>query len=180
MSYFSDGFTKNKLIVLYVLRELDLALTREQLTALSGERELMPYFELQSAVSELEEEGLVAAVPQAFGQVYSLTAGGRDTIDMFFERLPLSLREDIEDYVRQNGGKVIRSAQYASGTEKLPSGAYRATLKAIEGDNELIALNLLLPDAQSARLACKQWEGSAGDIYRYVFNLLLREEKQSD
>lgn len=178
MSFFSEGFTKNKLIILYVLRELGHELTREQLTTLSGERELMPYFELQSAVSELEEESLIAAVPRAFGQAYSLTATGRDTIDMFADRLPLSLREELDEYMEQNGGRVLRSAQYASGMEKLPSGAYQASLRAIEGDNEIISLGLLLPDAQSARLVCKQWESRAGDIYRFVFERLLSEKRE--
>ena len=154
MSYFSDGFTKNKLIVLYVLREHGLELTREQFTTLAGERELMPFFELQAAVSELEEEGLIAAVPRVFGQAYSLTAMGRETIDMFAERLPLSLREELQDYVQQSGVKLHRSAQYSSGMEKMASGAYRVTFKAMESDNEIISLSLLMPDAQSARLAC--------------------------
>ena len=72
MSYFSDGFTKNKLIVLYVLREHGLELTREQFTTLSGERELMPFFELQSAVSELEEEGLCTSDAQGAADVEML------------------------------------------------------------------------------------------------------------
>ncbi|HMM31404.1 MAG TPA: DUF4364 family protein [Clostridia bacterium] len=180
MSYFSDGFTKNKLIVLYVLREHGLELTREQFTTLAGESELMPFFELQAAVSELEEEGLIAAVPRVFGQAYTLTAMGRETIDMFAERLPLSLREELQEYVELSGGKLHRSAQYSSGTEKLPSGVYRVTLKALESDNELISLSLLMPDAQSARLACKNWENSAGEIYRFLFDRLLNEAKDAD
>lgn len=173
MSYFSDSFTKNKLIILYVLRELGAELTREQLTTLSGERELMPYFDLQNAISELEEEGLLAAVPRVFGQAYSLTSRGRETIDMFAERLPLSLREELQEYVALSGDKVLRSAQYSSGMEKLPSGAYQITLKALEGDNEIVSLKLLLPDVEIARSACKQWKNRAGDIYRFVFASLL-------
>ena len=178
MSYFSDGFTKNKLTILYFLRELGTELTREQFTTFGGERELMPFFELQSAVSELEEEGLIAAVPRTFGQAYSLTATGCETIDMFAERLPLSLREALQEYAETCGERLRRSAQYSCGMEKCISGAYRVMMKAMESDNEIVAISVLLPDAESARTACKHWETVAGDIYRFLFEKLLNEPQE--
>ena len=175
MAFFSEGFTKDKLIVLFLMRALKVELTREQFTVLCGEDGLMQFFELQTAISELEEERLVAAVPSAFGQAYHLTQSGKDTIDMFDERLPLSLRERMTELCEQLGEKLRRKAQYASSMEKLPSGAYRVTLRALERGNELLSLSFLLPDAQSAGKACKQWELKAEAIYRFSLERLVYE-----
>ena len=46
----------------------------------------------------MEEDGLVAAVPRRFGQVYALSSRGQEVVDMFQERLPVSLRDDLDAY----------------------------------------------------------------------------------
>ena len=95
MAFFSDGFTKSKLMVLYFLNELSVDLTKEQIATFSAAYELIPYFELQSAIYELEEEGFLAAVPRPYGQAYCLTPKGKETLGMFVERLPQSVRDDL-------------------------------------------------------------------------------------
>ena len=91
MAFFSDGFTKSKLMVLYFLNELSVDLTKEQIATFSAAYELIPYFELQSAIYELEEEGFLAAVPRPYGQAYCLTPKGKETLGMFVERLALRI-----------------------------------------------------------------------------------------
>ena len=95
MAFFSEGYTKSKLMVLYFLNELSVDLTKEQIATFSAAYELIPYFELQSAIYELEEEGFLAAVPRPYGQAYCLTPKGKETLGMFVERLPQSVLKKV-------------------------------------------------------------------------------------
>ena len=122
MAFFSDGFTKSKLMVLYFLKELSVNLTKEQIATFSAAYELIPYFELQSAIYELEEEGFLAAVPRPYGQAYCLTPKGEETLDMFVERLPQSVRDDLTNYADACRDKLRRETQFSASSEKAGMG----------------------------------------------------------
>ena len=88
MEYFSTGVTRDKLMVLHGLKALGMQPTKEQLSDFFGIYDLLGYFAVQNAAYELEEEGLISAVPRPYGQAYFVTPQGEQTLDMFAVRLP--------------------------------------------------------------------------------------------
>jgi len=175
LSFFEDGFTKDKIVVMYALQKLVAEPTREQMTTFFAQYELLPFFELQSAVYELEEGGFLAAVPRPYGQAYCLTPRGRDTLSMFIERVPQSKRAQIDAFADEYREKLRRQTQYASFAERTGSGAYRVTLKAMERDGEILRIDILMPDEGSARFAEKAWPERAPAIYRTILAGLKKE-----
>ena len=95
MGYFSTGVTRDKLMVLYGLKSLGMQPTKAQLADFFCIYDLLGYFEVQNASYELEEEGLISAVPRPYGQAYFVTPQGEQTLDMFAVELPSSLRDKI-------------------------------------------------------------------------------------
>ncbi len=172
MSFFEDGFTKDKIVVMYALKKLPAEPTREQMTTFFGQYGLLPFFELQSAVYELEEGGFLAAVPRPYGQAYCLTPKGRETLDMFIERVPQSQRAGIDVCAESYGEKLLQQTRYASAIERTSSGACRVTLKAMELNGELIRIELLLADEESARRAQRAWPERAPAIYNAILSEL--------
>lgn len=175
MSFFEDGFTKDKIVVMYALFRLPAEPTREQMTTFFGEFELLPFFELQSAIYELEEGGFLAAVPRPYGQAYCLTEKGKETLGMFIERVPQSQRTQIERCAEAFGEKLLRQTHYASFAKPTGRGAYALTLRAMERNAELIRIELLLPDEAAARRAEKAWPERAPAIYASILSELQRE-----
>lgn len=87
---------------------------------------MIPYFELQSAIYELEEEGFLAAVPRPYGQAYCLTPKGKETLGMFVERLPQSVRDDLTDYADALPRETAQRNTVFRASEKAGvGGAYR-------------------------------------------------------
>ena len=179
MAFFSEGYTKSKLMVLFFLNELSVDLTKEQIATFSAAYELIPYFELQSAIYELEEEGFLAAVPRPYGQAYCLTPKGKETLGMFVERLPQSVRDDLTDYANACREKLRRETQFSSASEKAGmGGAYRTTLRAMELNGELLQISILLPDAASATYAAAVWPERAQAIYSAILSELMKKEEE--
>ena len=177
MAFFSDGFTKSKLMVLYFLKELSVNLTKEQIATFSAAYELIPYFELQSAIYELDDVGFLTPLPRPYGQAYCLTPKGEETLDMFVERLPQSVRDDLTNYADACRDKLRRETQFSASSEKAGmGGAYRTTLRAMEQNGELLQISILLPDAKSAKHASSVWPERAQAIYTAILSELLKEE----
>ena len=172
MSFFSEGVTKNKLTILYFMNKLGLAITRDQITTVGAAYDLAPYFELQSAVAEMEEDGLLAAVPRPYGQAYALTSNGQAAVDMFEERLPLSLRDDLDTYADACREDIRRQIQYTARIEQRPGGECLARLLFVEKDDTLLSVELMFPDAASANKAAAAWPKRAEDAYCYLLSSL--------
>ena len=173
MPFFAEGESRDKLTLLYFLDKVKCELTREQLTTAAAAGDLLSFFELQNAVNELEESGLLAAVPRPYGQAYAITPAGAETLGMFYEQLPLSLREDIDDYAARCADKLRRDTQYYSAYEKREAG-YAVTLKIMERSSELLALSVVMPDIDSAKNACATWPEHAEALYKHVVAELHR------
>ena len=172
MSFFSEGVTKLKLTVLYFLNKLGLAITRDQITTLAAAYDLGPFFELQNAVAEMEEDGLVAAVPRRFGQVYALSSRGQEVVDMFQERLPVSLRDDLDAYADECREDIRKQTQFTARIEPLPGGECMVRFYFMEQDEPLLSIELIFPDSGSASRAAKSWPDKAEEAYCYLLSSL--------
>lgn len=176
MSFFSEGVTKNKLTILYFMDRLGLSLTRDQITTVGAAYDLAPYFELQSAVAEMEEDGLLAAVPRPYGQAYALTSGGQDAVDMFKERLPVSLRDDLDSYADACREDIRRETQYTARIEQRPGGECLVRFLFVEKEDILLSIELMFPDAASANKAAAAWPRRAEESYCYLLSSLSESQ----
>lgn len=172
MSFFSEGVTKNKLTILYFMQRLGLGLTKDQLTTVGATYDLAPYFDLQNAVAEMEEDGLLAAVPRPYGQVYALTSNGQDAVDMFKERLPVSLRDDLDSFADACREDIRRETQYTARIEPRPGGECLVHFLFVEKDDTLLSIELMFPDVASANKAAAAWPQRAEESYCYLLSSL--------
>ena len=175
MGYFSTGVTRDKLMVLYGLKSLGMQPTKAQLADVFCIYDLLGYFEVQNASYELEEEGLISAVPRPYGQAYFVTPQGEQTLDMFAVELPSSLRDKIAARAKEHAPKLISQTRFSARTERAGEHARRVILRAMEPHGELLRIELLLPDEASARHACSVWEERSEAVFSAVYNELTRE-----
>ncbi len=172
MPYFADGSSKYKLMILYFLKAVHTELTREQLTTVFAWRNMISYFDLQSALAELEQESFVAAVPRAYGQAYAITAAGEETLQMFEEQLPQSLRDDLLIHAESQRDELRRETQFSTYHEQNPYGGVDVMLSILERENATLRLRVRLPDAQTASEVCKAWPDRAQRVYQAVIKEL--------
>jgi hypothetical protein len=91
----SKEIVKNKLIILYMLKKLDMPASNSQITRLILENRLMNYFMFQQCFNELHESGLViinADNPQAIGSI-NLDGPGRSMPDEPRKNIPAGMNE---------------------------------------------------------------------------------------
>ena len=173
MAYFSTDDAENRIHMLYFMRTMGAALTKTQIAAAFFENDWIGYFETVLLLDELEEKGLIAAAPCAFGQGYLLTARGDETLDMFIAQLPLSVKSACEEYVERHGESLMRMEQFFARRTQSPSGGYDVALRAFDRDRTLLSLVINLPDAQTADRVCANWEKQAVAAYSALLKALL-------
>ena len=76
-------FTLYKLIILYMLNEVDYPLTNSQISEFLLEKEYTNYFHLQQTFSELVDSNLLEVKTVRNASYYRLTEAGRTTLSYF-------------------------------------------------------------------------------------------------
>lgn len=173
MAYFSHGDARQKLMLLFFLDSIDFELTRSQFYRIFFEKGWMDYFDFQARLTELEEDGHVAALPLTFGHGYRVTPQGKQTLSMFAEELPHSLREKLSECAQQNREILRSEAQFYARQTQLPDGGYQATLRLMDKHAHILDISLQLPTAQLAQAACDAWPKQAEGIYQELLKRLV-------
>jgi hypothetical protein len=170
MGFFSDELTQTKLALLYFFDTADFVLPAEQIARIGLELGMDDYFTLKQSLLELSESRLLAVVNRPVGECYCLSAQGKEVVSQFSPRLPLSLRKDIDSYVKENRRRIL--GENIASYQRLRPGQFAVTCRILEGDLELMRITLNVVSSEHAAAICRRWEDRAQDVYKSTLDLL--------
>lgn len=164
-----------KLIVLYILDKVDFPLTNGQLTNFILEKEYTNYFNIQQAISELIDDHYINMETIRNSTLYQISESGRETLSFFSSSISHSIREDIDHYLKEHKYSLRNEVSTQADYYERKKDEYVAHLRVIEGDSDVIELNLSVPTQREANIICNNWRDKSSDIYAYVISTLLAE-----
>ena len=95
----TNQLAENKLILLYLLDRIGMNITRNQLTEIVLENNLVNYFLLQQYITELQNANFLVTIKKNKSKVLSLTEQGKKVLSLFISRIPEDVVEKIEKYI---------------------------------------------------------------------------------
>jgi DNA-binding PadR family transcriptional regulator len=162
-----------KLIILYILSRVDFPLSNAQLTAFILEKEYTNYFNIQRAISELLDDEYITVKTIRNSSLYKLTDTGKETLLFFDNLISSGIKEDIEEYLKQNKYQLKEEVSFLADYTQIKKGDFSVRLSVIERDTRLIDLSLSVPTEEDAILICNKWKEKSSDIYAYLMSALL-------
>lgn len=163
--------TEHKLLVLYAMNGLGPA-TAEQLLRFFVDRDQMNYIDLQIALAELRENGLIRRQVHPVGVLLVPTADGMETLRMFRRRIPYSARHSVDDALMGWRAKFSHERHVMHKVTERQDGSIEVRLSVVEEDDTLIELMLRVPDDERAERFCDTWTKKAGAIYARLMRVL--------
>lgn len=142
-------------------------------------KEVMGYFELSDLMNELTEDGYTESRYYIGDLCYRLSEKGRDTNAFFFERVPKSIRRQIETAVY-----TIKFEEQADPnavkTEILPVAPqqYMASLQMLDAGDPLLELKIFAGSRAQAEKTAKNLKKNACEIYRELVKNLDEQETE--
>lgn len=169
----TEPLTLYKLIILYMLDQVDYPLTKAQIFGFILEKEYTNYFTLQQVSCELIESGLVVSESIRNSSHLRITKEGEDTLRYFETRISEAIKEEIRTYFRENELKLRNEVAVLSNYYRITNGAYIAELIAKENDSEIMNLKIAMPNEDAVKSICRNWQEKNQDIYSYLIETLL-------
>ena len=168
--------TVNQLILLYILDKMEIPLTESSLIDIcTNGRNWLSYMDFKVVLGKLLEFDFVSQIIDRESENrYKITESGTNCIALFYQKIPSTLREDINNFAKENRMKFKRNQEYVSTYTKNADNSYTATFKIISPTETLPVFELKMQFAtrQSAISASKKWKDKAPSVYEFVYDLL--------
>ena len=172
----TEELAENKLVLLYILSEAGMPLSKNQVTQVVLENSLMNYFSMQQFLLEMVQKGLAVCYEHMGRHYYRIHSRGLEVLNLFSGRIPGALKKALKEYLAQKGALLKKENSIQSSCQVEGPDSYSVCLKLVREDSVLFELKVLTSSEKDARKLCANWNSGAGDLYRGVIKLLSQEE----
>ena len=173
MLHKKGDLTENKLILLYLLQQAGLPLQLDLITVLVTEQDWMYYFDMCQHPLDLSESGLIATRVLGGESFYIITPEGRESLTHFQSRIPFSIREKIDAYVRENHAELAAPTHIHATFHQREDGDFLIRLSLTEEDtHEIFSMALMARDRREAAQICQEFRKRGPSLYAQVVHQL--------
>ena len=169
-----SSFTLYKLIILYMLQNVNFPLSNTQISDFILEKEYTNYFHLQEALSELQDTKLIEIEKVRNTSYYHMTEEGSKTLSFFENEISPEIREEIDRYMKEHSYELRKKASVVADYYKPAGDAYEVRCQARERKTTIFEIVVTVPSEEAAKKICSNWENRSQKIYASIMNELSR------
>lgn len=156
-----------------MLGRVDFPLTKAQIGDFILGKEYTTFLTLQQAIGELIDAGLVTAQSIRNRTHLSITKDGKETLNFFENQISDSIKEDINEFFKENEIELRNEVSILADYYKSTSGEYEAHLIAKDKGINLVDITISVPSEETAASICDNWQRKNQDIYQYLISQLF-------
>lgn len=169
--------TVSKLILLYVLDQMEIPVTTETLNEMCcSQNNWLTYMTLTQIIPELYQARFIVSCSNNNTEYFKITQEGRDCLSYFFIKVPSSIRKEISAYIKKNRQAYKRKQEYFRDYFKNRDGTYTVSLKILDPLGSKLELKLNVANRAEAITVFKKWNESASDVYSSIYKILIDGE----
>ena len=168
----ADSNTLYKLILLYMLDNLEFPLTNSQISEFILDRGYTDYFTLQQTIYDLQSSELVVAENIRNSTRYIITEAGRETISMFGSKLSSAIKEDIQNFFQEKKYQLRKEIDLQADYYPIDK-EYMVHCLIKEKKSTLLELKINVVTKEQAVHICDHWQKDSEEIYNYLIQKML-------
>ena len=166
--------TLYKLMTMYTLSRVDFALTNSQITNVFLDLGYTNYFNVQYALGELVDSGLVHEEAYPDYRYYALTDSGKTSMDALRSSLSSSIRSDIDDYLKKRRLEFREALSSRAEYYRTTDGDWAVRCRVMDHTTALI--DMTLPNETQAKAVSQEWKEKSQEIYAMVIRKLTQPD----
>lgn len=169
-----EDTTLNKLILLYALDKMEVALQESVILDMVTENDWLSYMDCKVALTDLIKNNMITNVAtKGCNPRYAITSDSREGLKHYFVKIPSSLRENIAEVIKLNKIKYRKKQDYSSDYFKNSDGTYTVVLKIESATTPLMDLKLVVQNRTKAKWLFKNWSDKASTLYEFILENLI-------
>lgn len=174
----SESLMLYKLIILYILDQMDFSITNTELTRFIVEKGYTGYIEVQQTLQELIEDNYVEVEHTHNSYLYRITSSGKETLSFFYTKISVAIRDDIDAYLSEKEYQLREMVASRADYYEAKKNEFVVDLRVVERNSELVHINLLVTSSEEADTICSHWKDCSADIYGYLISTLTKGKSE--
>ena len=172
---FTNSTTVSKLVLLYVFQKMEMPLTEPTIIDVCCNRNAwISYITCKEVLNDLIEIGFVLEETNPSGEkYYRITKDGIDCVFYFFMKIPISMREEIESFIKENRIIFRRKQEYFRDYFQNKDGSYTVVMKIVDPMGTKLELKLNASNRAAAKKIYERWENKASNVYSSIYDILI-------
>lgn len=164
-----------KLILLFILDKMNIPITEDTLNDFVINNDIMSYIEFTLSFQSIKENNFIVNVNNKDTPLYTLTRDGETCIANFYNKIPLTMRENIQEIIKNERSIYKKNQEYFSNYSKNLDGSYTVHLKINAPAQPLLDLKLTIQERHQAKWIHKNWGNKAAQVYELIYDCLNEE-----
>ena len=170
----ADLHTMYRVMILYMLNQVEYPLTNTQITNFILEKEYTNYFTVQEILSDLISSQLITAESTHNNTRYRITPYGQETLGCFHVKKSDAIKEDIRTYVVEHDFDLKQETYVYADYYKVPGEGYAVRCRIRNLETDIVDLTLHVSGRQQAEAVCQNWKKNHFPIYETLMDILLK------
>lgn len=171
-----DELAENKLIILFLLYQMDMPMSTAQLIDFAVGGEYMDYFSFQQYIAQLVEAGMVeSGTSENNSTTYSITPDGEEAVRIFSSSITYSMRNAICKYVLENKKRIKREFEVVANYFYNAENDYIVKCGVYEDDMALMEISVSVVSKEQAKIIKRNWKERVTELYGKILSTMLDE-----
>ena len=166
---------EDKLLILFLLYQMDTPMTIGQIAEFTVDKEYMDYFSFRQHLHELCDESLVDKCYEKEQERYSITADGEQVLSYFSGKIPNDKHVAVLDYTTKNKGSIKKDFSILANYFYNKENDYTVKCGVYEENKTLLEINVTVPTKEDAKLLKKNWKDNIPYLYGSILHTLLMQ-----
>lgn len=162
---------QQELFVMYAIEKMG-AMTPAQMTRYLFEYNVFETFELKDILAKLKEENLLKQAVSINGITYELTEEGTEKLGEKKDEMNQEKRKEMDEIGEKLKKKFRVEQDYLARYSEQATGIIPLFLSLREGDKILMKVNVIVPDAETARIVAAKWPENAKKTYHAIWECI--------
>ncbi len=168
----SRELAENKLILLYIIHNLESPVTNLLITKIILEDKLMNYIFLQQYLDELCEGKFLTKIDADEKLSYSISSAGKQSLEYFTSLIPGGIKARIDEALNKYKKGKKNEINIQSDFIAVKENEYIVNLKICEGSFTYIDLKMSVGSRNDAKKICDNWAQNSEKLYSKILSAL--------
>jgi DNA-binding PadR family transcriptional regulator len=171
-----NELAESKLIILFLLYQMDMPLSTAQMVDFAVDGEYMDYFSFQQYIAQLGDAGMIeSTVTENNTTMYTITSEGEEVLRLFSKQIPYSKRTAICEYVSDNKKRIKREFEVVANYFFNAENDYIVKCGVYEDDTALMEISMSVVSKEQAKRIKKNWKENVTELYGRILSVMIDE-----
>ncbi|MBR0277962.1 MAG: DUF4364 family protein [Clostridia bacterium] len=162
-----------RLVILYTLKCFKISMTEGDLQEVLSWNDIIDYFTMVDFLLDMQKLGLVTTVTVEGAKRYDITKKGHETLGMFKDKIPLSIRDKIYDMAEKALSKMARGREIAADIQPIDERKFLAKCGVYEFGVPLMELSIYAGSRKHAEEIAKKFEKTSASLYKIILENII-------